>query len=240
MADVSIPTHDLGPDLMRRALGQSAWANLKAYLRRGTPDLVAPSILAEDPPQTDPAPTFSSADEQAVHAHVHAESLLNAYAASVPKMSRQVDTLDPSAAALNLGPVAVRALVEEVLQGLEPLACEAGFTLLRDADSRCDGVCCADPGELRRVLFHLVLRALSMEQAPGHVRVIITFTGYEARVLILTRTPETGPVAHTGGVRSDLIAPQRLLQAMGGALVLEPRRAGYLPLCIVLPALHAG
>jgi hypothetical protein len=79
-----------------------------------------------------------------------------------------------------------------------------------------------------------------MEQVPGHVRVMVTLSGREAHILVLSRTPEATLAAHYDAARNDLIAPQRLLKAMGGSLVLEPRRAGYLPLCIALPALSAA
>ena len=69
---------------------------------------------------------------------------------------------------------------------------------------------------------------------------MVTLTSREAQILILSHTPAMILARHADGAREDLVAPQRLLQAMGGSLVLEPRRAGYLPLCIVLPALSAA
>ena len=165
--------------------------------------------------------------------------LLNAYAASALGLQRRARDLDLDSG-LHLGPVAVQALVADVLRRLDPLARKAGLSLLRQVHSGCDGVCCADPALLREVVHHLVLRALSLEQAPGHVRVLATLTAHEAHILVLSRTPETTMADHRDAARHDLVAPQRLLQAMGGSLVLEPRRAGYLPLCIALPALAAS
>ena len=166
--------------------------------------------------------------------------LLNAYAASAVEIARRALDLDLDAASLILGPVAVQAMVTSVVQQLEPQARRAGLHLLHDDNSRYDGVCCADADQLRAVLSHLLLRALSMEQAAGHVRVMVTLGGCEAHILVLSRTPEAILTAHAEAARDDLIAPQRLLQAMGGSLVLEPRRAGYLPICIALPALAAA
>ena len=164
--------------------------------------------------------------------------LLSAYARSAIEITQQAASLEPTDG-LRLGPVAVQALVSRVVHELDPLARQGRLVLLRDADSRCDGVCCAEPARLRTVFRHLLLRALSMEQAPGHVRIMVTLIGHEARIAILSRTPEATLAAHAEAARQDLIAPQRLLQSMGGSLVLEPRRAGYLPLCIAVPALSA-
>ena len=167
-------------------------------------------------------------------------SLLSASAASAVEIARGVERLDLNGAGLSLGPVAVQALVGEVVQALDPQARKVGLAVLRDTDSRCDGVCCADRGQLRAVVSHLLLRALCLELGPGHVRVMVTLSGREAHVRVLSRTPEATLAAHADAARHDLAAPQRLLQAMGGSLVLEPRRAGYLPLCIALPALSAA
>ncbi|WP_174299695.1 hypothetical protein [Caulobacter sp. S45] len=168
-----------------------------------------------------------------------ASPILNAYAASTLEIDRRTRDL-ATGPGLALGPVAVQALIGDVLQRLEPLAREAELALLRDVHPARDGVCCAEPRRLRTVVYHLILRALSMEQAPGHVRVTVELTGHEAHILILSRTPEARLADHGDAARQDLVAPQRLLQAMGGSLVLEPRRAAYLPLCIALPALSAA
>ena len=165
--------------------------------------------------------------------------LLNAYAASAVEMERRTKELE-SGVALNHGPIALQALIGEILQRLEPLARMSDLALLRDVHSGCDGVCCADPEQLRSVLHHLILRALSLEPTPGHVRIMVTLTSREAHILILSRTPAAKLAEHPDSARDDLVAPQRLLQAMGGSLVLEPRRGGYLPLCIALPALAAA
>ncbi len=167
------------------------------------------------------------------------QALLKAYAASALEMERLQKGPD-QAPALTLGPVAVEALVGDVVQGLAPLARQSELTLMCDARSAREGVCCADAAQLHRVVSHLVLRALAMEQAPGHVRVMASLTAPEAHVLILSPTPETTMARRRGAACYDLAAARRLIQAMGGSLVLEPRRAGYLPLCIALPALAAA
>ncbi len=208
--------------VMRRRLA-SMLASPGSAVRRGVNDAAerAPGEIAAQPPSHTTFP------------------LLNAYAASALDLDRRTRELDLDAG-LGLGPVAIQALVAGVLERLDPLARKAGLALLRDVHSGCDGVCCADPALLRDVLSHLVLRALSLEQAPGHVRVMATLTAHEAHILILSRTSGTTLADHRDAARQDLISPQRLLQAMGGSLVLEPRRGGYLPLCIALPALAAA
>ncbi len=238
MTDAFIPTAGSGHGLMRRSSGRLDWASLRALLQHRRLGVARPASATTARLQPDPAPRLASPDGRAPRARSQAAlQLQDAYAASTLKIVRQADALDPSETALDVGPVAVRALVEAVLLDLEPLAREAGLALLRDGGVGGDGVCCGDPGELRGVLRHLVLRALTFEQAPGHLRVAVAFTGYEVRILILSRSPEAKLATRSDVYRDDLIAPQRLVQAMGGSLVLEPRRAGYLPLCLALPAL---
>ena len=236
MADASIRPQPLRSP---RRLANPAWSRLTALLigRKHTGKLAAVGSQACLGPNDASEP---SAAESAVLAPAHsAFPLLNAYSASALDLKHRTRELDLDCG-LHIGPVAVQALVGDVLQRLDPLARRADLALLRDVHSGCDGVCCADPLLLRRVVSHLVLRALSLEQAPGHVRVMVTLTAREAHILILSRTPETTLADHRAAARRDLVAPQRLLQAMGGSLVLEPRRAGYLPLCIALPALAAS
>ena len=114
-------------------------------------------------------------------------------------MERRTKELE-SGVALNHGPIALQALMGEVLQRLEPLARMSDLALLRDVHSGCDGVCCADPEQLRCVLHHLILRALSLEPTPGHVRIMVTFTSREAHILILSRTP-AAKLAEPPGLR---------------------------------------
>ena len=237
MADASIRPQRLRPF---RRLRLPAWTGFATLVTRRMPASLLASSWAEAVRRGPDRAASKRETGEIVAAPSHtAFPLLNAYAASAMSLqqrARELD-LDPG---LRLGPVAVRALVAEVLQRLDPLAQKAELSLLRDIRSGCDGVCCADPALLRDVVSHLVLRALSLEQAPGHVRVAITLTAHEAHILVLSRTPETTMADHRDAARHDLVAPQRLLQAMGGSLVLEPRRAGYLRLCIALPALAAA
>ncbi len=232
MDDTSIPIEGSRLEALRHGSAMPAWTRLRALLTFRKPAL---SPRPEGQRRTAPAP----AEPPPVQgASATPFPLLNAYAASTVEIARHAGALDPGGC-LDMGPVAVQALVGEVVRDLEPRARQAGLTLYHDSHSHRDGVCCADPSELRRVLSHLLLRALSMESAPGHVRVAVSFTNCEARILVLSRTPEAVLSGHADAARKDLVAPQRLLQAMGGSLVLEPRRAGYLPLCIALPALFA-
>ena len=226
MSDLAIrPRPAAKPGRSRRS-GFPGWASCARLLKR-----------SNFGPAGQPGRACAAAD---VHPPRPGFPLLRAYAASALDLAHQVENLQSSASALSLGPVAIRALVRDVIEPLEPAAVEAGLAVLRDLDSRCDGVCCADAAQLRRVLSHLLLRALCLEQAPGHVRVMVTFSRGEAQVLILSRTTQAVLATHADAARADLVAPQRLLQAMGGSLILEPRRAGYLPLCIALPALSAA
>ena len=153
------------------------------------------------------------------------------------QLSLQAEALASMETAVHPGPVALQAMIAGVMATVQPHAALAGLSVLHDADSHADAICCADPAQLHRVLVYLTLRALDAEYAPGHVRIMATLTSKEAQLRILGRGPLKPAAPGVGDCRQDLTAARRVLQAMGGALVLEPRRAGYLPVCVVLRAL---
>ena len=148
---------------------------------------------------------------------------------------RRAEALQDGAAVASVRPTALQALVTQVLAPLDARAATAGLRLYRDTDSRSDVLALSDDQSLRIVLLHLVLRALAREPAPGHIRLVTTFSPGAARIAILSRAPDP-PDRASAAEDVGLWAAERVLLSMDGALEREPRRAGYLPLCIVLPA----
>ena len=159
--------------------------------------------------------------------------LLKAYLASAAEVMRHADALQSDVLEGSVRPVALQALVADVLSALEPTAAGCGLRLYRDTDSRSDGVWPLDALRFGMALRHLVLRTLACETGPGHIRLLTTLAPDAARVIVLSRTPE--PIVSRGDDReTGLWAAERLLLSQGGVLEREPRRAGYFPLSIVL------
>ncbi len=159
-------------------------------------------------------------------------SILNdAYIASVLELALKAQSLTSGATRLHTCLTDLHALSGEVVEMLHPLAQVCGLKVVRDASpSRADGW--ADPEALYVVLSYLILRTLTGVPAPGHIRIMVTASACEAQILILS--PLSHVVGGEGGSTPefDLNAAHGVLRAMGGALVLEPRRAGYSPLSV--------
>ena len=126
--------------------------------------------------------------------------------------------------------------MEEVTAELAPLARDAGLQLIRPL-ARPPLEWRTDAALLRLVLRHLTLRALMGEVAPGPIRMELTLSDWEARLCVLARAGAQPAARHRAldGV-SELSALRQLLAPLGGALAAEPRRAGYLPLTVILRA----
>ena len=159
---------------------------------------------------------------------------MQAQVMSALELTRQTNSL-ANGPSIQLGPVAVHSMLSGVITVVRPLAARVGLAVLHDTDKQADAVCCADPVQLHRVLVHLVLRTLAGERTPGHVRILSTFAPGEAQLRILGRGAPASLDAAAD--RQALAAAERILHAMGGLLILEPRRAGYLPVCVALRAL---
>ena len=162
-------------------------------------------------------------------------ALRTAHATAIAAVARASERLRPAAAGLHLTAAAVHPLVDEVLAGIEPLLAAHDLRLVRDLDARGDLSCFCEPNALCLVLRHLILHALMLERIGGHVRVATMLSRQEAQIRVLSREEDAEGQSRAASDPDARIASQRLLRAMGGALVLEPRRAGYLPICVALP-----
>lgn len=161
-----------------------------------------------------------------------APHLLNVHVASTFAVALQAEALAAGTEGLHLAPVDLGEVLDRIVAVLGPLAAAQGVRLFREGP-RAISLPQGDARRLHNVLFHLLARALAAEAPGGHARVLTAWSSRDVCVRILTRSPE--PLARTSrACRDDLSAARRVLRAMGGALVLEPRRAGYLPLCLVL------
>ncbi len=224
MAHVVESVFRLTPAPCRPSLSRKRW---RTWLGVGP----AP-VAAETDRQPDPEGDKAAADRIGDAATDPASfSLLRAYLASTLEVVRHADAPPDSV----IEPAGLQALVAEALTALDPVAREAGLRLHRDLDSRSDGAALLDARGFRLALRHLVLRALAREARPGHIRVMTTISPGLTRVAVLSRAPDP-PGGPARGEDVGLWAAERILQDMGGGLDHEPRRAGYLPLSIVLQA----
>jgi hypothetical protein len=155
--------------------------------------------------------------------------LMNAYVASAVDVALEAEALGDGTPARRVR-TPIHDLVAEVADALQPCAKAAGATLAYDRDSRWSCVAITDPGRLRKALTHLILRAMSGAEAGVLVRVVVAAEPAATRigVMAVRSGPEPGLF--------DLAALVRLVQAIGGAVVVEPLRAGCIPISIVLPA----
>ena len=183
-------------------------------------------------PAGDPAASVHAtavAPSEVIQPHV-----MNAYTAAAYEVEMQAEALAAGVERLEACPVDIACLLDQVAAVLRPLAESGGVRLLRDGVSTGVHHQQADARRLHSVIFHLVARALAAETPGGHVRVAASWCAGEACVRILSRNldPPTG-AATTHGTH-DLAASRYVLDAMGGVLLLEPRRGGYQPICVVL------
>ncbi len=153
--------------------------------------------------------------------------LMNAYVAAAVDIALEAEALGDGAAPRQVR-TPVHDLVSEVADALQPCAKAAGATLAYDRDSRWSCVAITDPGRLRKALTYLVLRAMSGSEPGVVVRILVAIEPSATRIGVLTVR---------GGVEPDLFdlaALVRLIQGIGGAVVVEPARAGCTPISIVL------
>ena len=205
------------------------WAAWLGGLRRPRRILVLPSART--------TPPGSGQHARAESPSAAPSRLMRTYAASLIELALQIEALQDGSPACSRRLVRLGDLVAEVVDALGPTAAEAGLRLFRDTLPCADLACLAEADRLRLVLRHLLLRTLLDEPTPGHMRVTLTCTRKEARITLLSRAPEPVRGPRTAQGLSDLAAADRLLRTMQGALVLEPRRGGYLPLTLALPIL---
>lgn len=165
-----------------------------------------------------------------------ADRLACTYAGSLLEVALQLEALRDGSARLDLQSISLARLMDEVALELGPLARSAGLRLQQAPVPATAAEWRTDASLLRLVVRHLSLRALVGEVAPGPVRLDVAVTVQEARLRVLSRgTPPASRQRALDGV-SELSAIQRLLAALGGALVIEPRRSGYTPLNVILRA----
>ena len=219
-----------GAPLVNRRL---TWASVSRWFRAANVPPSADQLCSHAPPK--PVEPHGRRPRSAPsHDATVAPHLLNAYVASTFEVALQAEALAAGAERLDLAPVDLNEVMDRVAAVLTPLAAAQGVRLLNDSGARAISLPQGDARRLHSVLFHLLARALAGEEPGGHVRILTASSSREVCVRILIRSPETAAGRTARTCRDDLSAAQRILRAMGGALVLEPRRAGYQPLCLVL------
>ena len=162
------------------------------------------------------------------------DTLVRAYAASLLDLALKAEALQASSDPLRIAPTALQDLIVQTVDTLGPMAARAGLRLYRDPLAAELRLWPTDVARRRAVLNHLLLRALMGEPAPGHVRVTMAVACTEASISVLARAPELAPQPRTSGSRSELAMVACLLKPLGGELAFQPRRAGYLPLSLLL------
>ena len=160
--------------------------------------------------------------------------LTNACIASSFEVALQAEALAAGMDRLDTGSVDLAAILDNVVAVLQPLAQGSGIGLLREGARVGVEHPQGDARRLHSLLFHLVARALAAETPGGHVRVAASWCAGEACIRVLSRIAESSVHPATLPEARDLAPARYLLSTMGGALLLEPRRAGYQPVCMVL------
>ncbi|HWK90043.1 MAG TPA: ATP-binding protein, partial [Longimicrobium sp.] len=149
---------------------------------------------------------------------------------------------------LSLEPVALGAVLQEALGLARPLAAQAGVSLVEPESAAGEPFVRADRQRLTQVLLNLLSNAVKYNRADGEVRVgFEVLPGAEGgKEWVRLRVADTGPgiagekldqlfvpFARLGAEYSDvegtglgLALSQRLVEAMGGSLVLERSDAG--------------
>lgn len=144
-------------------------------------------------------------------------------------------------------PVALRAVVEEVLQLSEAWAQERGVELGQvgrahpdpagDADSDADAIVLADPGELRRALLNLVSNGIEAMDDGGEMRVEFDADESWVEVAVLDTGPglSTEALEHrfepyfttrSSGTGLGLAIVRRVIEDLGGSVSLDNRKPG--------------
>jgi signal transduction histidine kinase len=155
---------------------------------------------------------------------------------------------------LELEPVAVGAVVAEVLALLRPLADERG-TGIDAGDAPASPLrALADPRRLRQVLLNLVSNAVKYGGSPGHVAVRVEpAPGDRVRIAVRDRGPGIPasdlerifvPFERVGGAEVEgtglgLAICRRLAVAMGGRIEVDSRPGAGSTFSVVLPAAPA-
>jgi PAS domain S-box-containing protein len=167
-----------------------------------------------------------------------------------------VSRLEAGRLALDIGPVALAPLIEEVVELLAPRAHEKGLEIGWRVAPGAPAHVAADPARLRQVLLNLAGNAVKFTEAgglavvagperddgaPGGVRIAIADTGpglpegFEAR---LFHEFEQGSAAgrRQGGAGLGLAISRRLVEAMGGEIGVESRPGAGATFTLILPA----
>lgn len=167
-----------------------------------------------------------------------------------------VSRLEAGRLALDIGPVALAPLIEEVVELLAPRAHEKGLEIGWRVAPGAPVHVAADPARLRQVLLNLAGNAVKFTEAggvavvagperddgaPGGVRIAIADTGpglpegFEAR---LFHEFEQGSAAgrRQGGAGLGLAISRRLVEAMGGEIGVESRPGAGATFTLILPA----